>query len=579
MASLRVDMYLRCCERSWDIRSPLIENGNLKGEEELNKGRKNLRRSCVNTLERKENISPKCNKMGRNICILKQNNLHAEEKKLIFSRQSKNIAFRRLTILTCPKKLKGKFVTRRRGIRKFISSPIERFLFLSEEAKKEKAGDVYISSGVPFPERRFHRLTLVKAGGRRKRMDNREVMNIMSGVQDPDLCKYRNKKVVKTVDDINEFIKDYPRTNRELNTYIIKKDRGNDVSFLKSFIFYIFTQITSVLAVCLVIFCIGFLIGNHISSKSSVINSVNYNVYLGNDVGAELVIRSNSGASKVDSNVGEAKDSSNVAGAKEGSNVGGAKEGSNVGGEKEGSNVGGAISDDEGYPIFRVNVMINFNFDYNNLFMGTLISNVLLYYYPANDIGLSAEEMCYNVQNYTFTNTVLSSNRETKKSYKDNDEMYTNFLKEESLIFFNYAIKTNNNINITYVNDVLFENLNSYPIGGSDITISPGIMQGTNSINALASIHHIVKDQNILYHLLNDCKKGRIYLKLHLGEAQIKTILFHFQPQIGFFLPFKIPCTVKKGAVIGEHDEFRLNVIKNYKVQKAAIQNINFFMN
>ncbi|SBT36028.1 hypothetical protein POVWA2_030160 [Plasmodium ovale wallikeri] len=383
-------------------------------------------------------------------------------------------------------------------------------------------------------------------------MDSSEVMNIMSGVQDPDLCKYRNKRVVKTVDDINEFIKDYPRTNRELNTYIIKKDRGNDVSFLKSFIFYIFTQITSVLAVCLVIFCIGFLIGNHISSKSSVINSVNYNVYLGNDVGAELVIRSNSGAPNVDGNVGEAK---------------------------EGSNAGGAKSDDEGYPIFRVNVMINFNFDYNNLFMGTLISNVLLYYYPANDIGMSSEEMCYNVQNYKFRNTVLSSNRESNKSYKDNDEMYRNFLKEESLIFFNYSIKTNNNINITYVNNVLFENLNSYPIGGSDITISPGIMQGTNSINALASIHHIVKDKEILYNLLNDCKKGRIYLKLHLGEAQIKTILFHFQPQIGFFLPFKIPCTVKKGAVIGEHDEFRLNVVKNYKVQKAAIQNINFFMN
>ncbi|ANQ08648.1 Uncharacterized protein PCOAH_00028970 [Plasmodium coatneyi] len=355
-----------------------------------------------------------------------------------------------------------------------------------------------------------------------------------NSTSDANLCKYKNKKIVKTIDDINEFVKTYPKTNRELNTYIIKKDRGSEVSLLKSFVFYIFTQITSILAVCLVIFCIGFLIGNHISSKSSVVNSVIYNFYLANDVGAQLY-------------VGKLA--------------------------KQNGTHGSQVQD-----TLALDLMINFNFDYNNLFMGTLIGKVLLYYYPANDIGVGAEEHCYRNGTYIALARSTINPRQFPKWQKNDEELFENFAKENSLIFLNYAMKMKKEAQITYINDLLFENLNAYPIGGADITISPGIMQGINSINALVSINHIITDKTLLQQLINDCKKGRIYVQLHFASNQIKTILFRFQPQTGIFLPFRIPCEIKS------HDrspsnEFRLSVIKNYNVQKTAIKNINFFIN
>ncbi|CAA9988570.1 conserved Plasmodium protein, unknown function [Plasmodium knowlesi strain H] len=356
-----------------------------------------------------------------------------------------------------------------------------------------------------------------------------------NSTSDVNQCKYKNKKIVKTIDDINEFVKTYPRTNRELNTYIIKKDRGSEVSLLKSFVFYIFTQITSILAVCLVIFCIGFLIGNHISSKSSVVNSVIYNSYSPNDIGAQLY-------------VGKLANQN----------------------ERQRSQVHDALG---------LDLMINFNFDYNNLFMGTLIGKVLLFYYPANDIGVRSEEYCYRNSTYSaLAQFMMSPKRQFPKWQKNHEELYAIFAKENSLIFLNYAMKMKREAEITYINDLLFENLNAYPIGGADITISPGIMQGINSINALVSINHIITDKTLLQHLINDCKKGRIYVQLHFASNQIKTILFRFQPQTGIFLPFRIPCEIKSQDN-GLNNEFRLSVIKNYNVQKTAIKNINFFIN
>ncbi|EUD68387.1 hypothetical protein C922_01407 [Plasmodium inui San Antonio 1] len=352
---------------------------------------------------------------------------------------------------------------------------------------------------------------------------------------DANLCKYKNKKIVKTIDDINEFVKTYPRTNRELNTYIIKKDRGREVSLLKSFVFYIFTQITSILAICLVIFCIGFLIGNHISSKSSLINSVIDNFYAANDIGAQLYVQT-------------------VANPNDG----------------QGSEVHHALA---------LDLIINFNFDYNNLFMGTLIGKVLLYYYPANDIGVRDEEYCYyNGKNNAVAQSMRNPGRQFPKWQKNEEELFDIFAKENSLIFLNYAMKMKKKSEITYINDLLFENLNAYPIGGADITISPGIMQGINSINALVSINHLITDKTLLNHLMKDCEKGRIYVQLHFASNQIKTIFFRFQPQTGIFLPFRILCEIKSHDK-SPSNEFRLSVIKNYNVQKTAIKNINFFIN
>ncbi|KOB89043.1 hypothetical protein PFDG_04105 [Plasmodium falciparum Dd2] len=103
-------------------------------------------------------------------------------------------------------------------------------------------------------------------------------------------------------------------------------------------------------------------------------------------------------------------------------------------------------------------------------------------------------------------------------------------------------------------------------------------MQGINSINVLISINHSIQDKHILQNLINDCKNQRIYIQLQFGNIQIKTILFRFQPQMGSFLPFYIPCKIKNKRKT-DKNEFRLNVIKNYKVQKSAIKNINFFIN
>ncbi|CDO63142.1 conserved Plasmodium protein, unknown function [Plasmodium reichenowi] len=367
-------------------------------------------------------------------------------------------------------------------------------------------------------------------------MENKERY---SSLNEETFYKYKNKRVIKTIDDIDEFINKYPRTNKELNTYIIKKEKGNDVSLLKSFIFYIFTQITSILAVCLVIFCIGFLIGNHISSKSSIINSINYNYYLSSDKGAELYVDN-----------------------------------------YEGSNM------------LTLDIMINFNFDYNNIFLGTLISNILLYYYPSNNIGLNSSDICYNSNyvnvdnNFNVDNNLFIKEYNKRKNegmdsfsnYNINKELFNLFIKEESLIFLNYSIKTDNNIKITFINNTLYDHLIKYPIGGSDISISPGIMQGINSINVLISINHSIQDKHILQKLINDCKNQRIYIQLQFGNIQIKTILFRFQPQMGSFLPFYIPCKIKNKRKT-DKNEFRLNVIKNYKVQKSAIKNINFFIN
>lgn len=361
-------------------------------------------------------------------------------------------------------------------------------------------------------------------------MENKERY---SSLNEETFYKYKNKRVIKTIDDIDEFINKYPRTNKELNTYIIKKEKGNDVSLLKCFIFYIFTQITSILAVCLVIFCIGFLIGNHISSKSSIINSINYNYYLSSDKSAELYVDTY-----------------------------------------------------EGNNMLTLDIMINFNFDYNNIFLGTLISNILLYYYPSNNIGLNSSDICYNSNNFNDDNNLFIKEYNKRKNdgmdsfsnYNINKELFNLFIKEESLIFLNYSIKTDNNIKITFINNTLYDDLIKYPIGGSDISISPGIMQGINSINVLISINHSIQDKHILQNLINDCKNQRIYIQLQFGNIQIKTILFRFQPQMGSFLPFYIPCKIKNKRKT-DKNEFRLNVIKNYKVQKSAIKNINFFIN
>ncbi|CAG9474804.1 conserved Plasmodium protein, unknown function [Plasmodium vivax] len=357
-----------------------------------------------------------------------------------------------------------------------------------------------------------------------------------NSTSDANFSKYKNKKIVKTIDDINEFVKTYPRTNRELNTYIIKKDRGSEVSLLKSFVFYIFTQITSILAVCLVIFCIGFLIGNHMSSKSSVVNSVIYNFYSAKDLGAQLYV-----VRDANPNDGE----------------------------------GGQVHD-----TLALDLMINFNFDYNNLFMGTLIGKALLYYYPANDIGVRGEEYCYSdgKNGEVAQPMMMSARRQFSKWQQKDEKLLAIFEKENSLIFLNYAMKMKREAQITYINDLLLENLNAFPIGGADVTISPGIMQGINSINALVSINHMISDQALLHHLTNDCKKGRIYVQLHFASNQIKTILFRFQPQTGMFLPFRIPCEIKSHEK-SPSNEFRLSVIKNYNVQKTAIKNINFFIN
>ncbi|KNG78645.1 hypothetical protein PFMG_04833 [Plasmodium falciparum IGH-CR14] len=236
--------------------------------------------------------------------------------------------------------------------------------------------------------------------------------------------------------------------------------------------------------------------------------------------------------------------------------------------------------------MLTLDIMINFNFDYNNIFLGTLISNILLYYYPSNNIGLNSSDICYNSNNFNDDNNLFIKEYNKRKNdgmdsfsnYNINKELFNLFIKEESLIFLNYSIKTDNNIKITFINNTLYDDLIKYPIGGSDISISPGIMQGINSINVLISINHSIQDKHILQNLINDCKNQRIYIQLQFGNIQIKTILFRFQPQMGSFLPFYIPCKIKNKRKT-DKNEFRLNVIKNYKVQKSAIKNINFFIN
>ncbi|SCM23410.1 conserved Plasmodium protein, unknown function [Plasmodium chabaudi adami] len=358
-------------------------------------------------------------------------------------------------------------------------------------------------------------------------------MSDLNNKQGGNICKYRNKRIVKEIDDIHEFIKTYPHTNEELNNYFIKKDRQNSVSPFKRFIFYILTQIASILAVCIIIFCVGFLIGNNISSKSSIINSISNSYYLSNNIGAVLIIGKPS-----TQNTDSSNDVNNV---------------------------------------LTLNMMINFNFNYNNIFMGTLISKVLLHYYPANAIKLNPNEYCYNVYNSNIINDGI---RKHKTDFGKNSDDYISFLQDESLIFLNYSIKENRNIKITYINDLLFSKLTSYPIAGSDITVSPGIMHGISSINTLISVNYIIKDTNIQDNLLNDCKLGRIYLRLDLVDPRIKTMFFRFTPQIGTFLPFKIPCEIKNGkTVTNENKEFRDNLIKQHKMQRSAIKNISLFMN
>ncbi|EAA15643.1 hypothetical protein, partial [Plasmodium yoelii yoelii] len=154
-------------------------------------------------------------------------------------------------------------------------------------------------------------------------------MSDMNNKQVGNTFKYRNKRIVKEIDDIHEFIKTYPHTNEELNKYFIKKDRQNSVSPFKRFIFYILTQIASILGVCIIIFCVGFLIGNNISSKSSIINSINNSYYLPNNIGAVLVIDKNS------------------------------------------TKHNDTLSDENN--VLTLNIIIKFNFSYNNIFMGTLI--------------------------------------------------------------------------------------------------------------------------------------------------------------------------------------------------------------
>ncbi|VWU49413.1 conserved protein, unknown function [Hepatocystis sp. ex Piliocolobus tephrosceles] len=359
-------------------------------------------------------------------------------------------------------------------------------------------------------------------------------------MEETNISRYRNKRVVKTVDDINEFIRKYPRTNKELNIYMTKKNKESGVSFVKSYFFYIITQITSILGICLIIFSIGFLIGNNVSSKLLLMNSINDNYFLINDLGARLIVNKN------DRN------------------------------------------------ILLLDIIINFNFDYSNIFMGTLISNVMLYYYPSNEIGNNADEVCYNKNNLKFKKKVLDNNilLNTISNYNKeyNKEKYITFLKEGSLVFFNYSIKDNkNNPMVTYINDILFNNLIAYPIGGSEITLSPGIMKGINFINVLASINHNIADTQLLDFLLKDCAKGRIYIQLHFWNVIIKTISFRFQPQMGTFLPFKIPCEIKQvnkiddkteGGILSQNnDDFRLSVLKNYQVQILSIKNINMFVN
>ncbi|ETB62488.1 hypothetical protein YYC_01052 [Plasmodium yoelii 17X] len=361
-------------------------------------------------------------------------------------------------------------------------------------------------------------------------------MSDMNNKQVGNTFKYRNKRIVKEIDDIHEFIKTYPHTNEELNKYFIKKDRQNSVSPFKRFIFYILTQIASILGVCIIIFCVGFLIGNNISSKSSIINSINNSYYLPNNIGAVLVIDKNS------------------------------------------TKHNDTLSDENN--VLTLNIIINFNFSYNNIFMGTLISKVLLYYYPANEIKLNPNDYCYNVNNKFGLRQNNDDFGQNKNDFGQNNDDYTFFLQDESLVFLNYSNKENKNIKITYINDLLFSNLKSYPIAGSDITISPGIMYGISSINTLASVNYIIKDTEIQNNLLNDCKLGRIYLRLDLIDPRIKTMFFRFKPQIGIFLPFRIPCIIKKEhTVTNENKEFRENLIKHHKMQRSAIKNISLFMN
>lgn len=354
-------------------------------------------------------------------------------------------------------------------------------------------------------------------------------------------CKYRDRRVIKTVNDLNELIKYYSRTNEKLNTYIIKKDKTKAASFLKSLTFYVFTQITSWISIFLVIFFVGFLIGYHLSPKSVLLNLVNQNLQIMDNEEAILY----------------------------------------------------KMSDNY---VLRLSSTVDFSFDYNNLFMGTLIGNMVLYYYPSNDIGVSGNEVCYALEETTVDNNTGGAKVEEKKPFstgvpikrtpfnaEDLKTIFKKFDTDESLIFLNSALTKSKYVkdkNITYMNDCLFSDFNAYPLGGSEIAVSSGILQGINYVTTELSINTIFDNSNneFLSYLIKDCTLGRIYVQLHFLSNQVKTILLRIKPQKSIFLPFKIKCRIVPTVEIPADSEFRSKVIHSYRIQMAAARNINFFI-
>lgn len=373
-----------------------------------------------------------------------------------------------------------------------------------------------------------------------------------STIKNSEFCKYRDKKVINTVDQINELITNYGRTNEKLNTYLIRHDKKKDVSIFKSMTFYVFTQIACVLTVCTIVFSIGLLIGNRLVSRSSIIHAVHDEPSFDERSRVELI----------------------------------------------------KTPHNETY--LKGDFSVSFNVIYDNMFMGTFISSVLLLYYPSNDIGLSPDEICYSEkldhqinsvaastsnEEFTWKNIAINKNSSLEEKLKQFDrigEMLNEFRKEESLMFLNSSILSYQRVkDVIYMNDKLFDKLKVYPIAGSDTTMSPGLVQGLNNITVTISLQHkvskangITSDAKLLEYLTADCKKGRVYLQIHFVVSHIKTIFFRTQPQSGIFLPFQVPCIIAENTKsLYDPSTFRVNVIKNYNIQKNAIKHINFFIN
>lgn len=355
-------------------------------------------------------------------------------------------------------------------------------------------------------------------------------------------CKYRNKRVIKTVNHLNELIKNYSKTNEKLNTLIIKKNKTKTASLLKSLTFFFFTRITSTIAIFFVVCFFGFLVGYHMSPKRALLHFVNQNF--------------------------EAVDNEHAF----------------------------LYKTEKGY-VLRLDCIFDFTFDYNTIFMGTLVSSMMVYYYPSNNIGMSANEVCYSKENAKVNtktqidkaetasennNALKKMNPRTNDTIKELQKVFEKFEKDESVIFLNSSSTSakNSNITVTYMNDFLFSELNAYPIGGSDVAISAGILYGINYVNTHISVNNIFDNTNsdMLAQLLEDCKKGRIYIQLRILTYHIKTILFRVKPPKGMFLPFKINCKIVEGEIATTNNDFRSKVLQSYRIQRVTIHSINFFI-